>query len=129
MEQQHRHDESGGGLCHVPCACYPQGSTHTGTFISCVTLGARRSFWSWETSVTLEQTESAPQTTHFFPPLKLWTGTRMSPTVQPPSPAHSHAQRVEGTAGPGLPSLQHQPHWEPGGEAETMLGTAHCSLS
>lgn len=69
----------------------------------------------------------------FFPPLQLWTtrpGSRMRPAVQSPSPAHSHAQRVEGTAGPGLPSLQHQPRWEPGGEAEgTMLGTAHGSLS
>lgn len=132
MEQQHRHHESGEGCAMCPVLVSSRQYSHEHLYLPCHP-------WGQEVLLVLGNlchpgadkisTPNLP----FFSPLLLWTtrpGTRMNPTVQSSSPAHSHSQRVEGTAGPRLPSLQHQPHWEPRGEAkETMLGTAHRSLS
>lgn len=45
------------------------GSTHTGTSLSHIALGARRPFWSWEASVTLQQMKChhQPPQTSLFP--------------------------------------------------------------
>lgn len=128
---------------HPLCPLSPD-STHTGAFISHIALGARRSFWPWEASVTLEQMKWHHQPLQTTPlPSTAAGGSQVWWPAQvdaqlccPSSPAHDHAPRGAsmgpgGTARAGLPSLlQHQPRWEPGGEAEvTMLGAAHRSLS
>lgn len=135
LELGHRHHEPRGA---VPLFLPSPGSTHTGTFISRITLGARRSFWSWEASVTLEQTKwhyQPPQTTPVSPTAGadrhlLRSMPSCAVLLSPCSCPGSASTGLGSTAKAGLPSLlQHQPHWEPNREAETMLHAAHSSLS